>query len=93
MIQIHISRQNAELWLIERLSSLLDLSPAEIDEHASFAEYGLDSATAIGLSDEVARWLGQDFSPTLFYEYPSIASLAEYVASLTEPEPTAAHFA
>ena len=45
-----------------------------------FARYGLDSARAVGLAGEIAGELGLDLEATLFWDYPTVQSLAAYLA-------------
>lgn len=41
--------------------------------------YGLDSVTAVGLAGELEEWLGRQITPTLIYDYPTIAGLIQYL--------------
>ncbi|HET8839891.1 MAG TPA: beta-ketoacyl synthase N-terminal-like domain-containing protein, partial [Ktedonobacteraceae bacterium] len=66
-------------WLITRLAKLLRVEPGEIDIYELFADYGLSSADAVVLSGELGEWLGRELSPTLVFDYPCIAMLAEYL--------------
>ncbi len=69
-----------QAWLIARLAEALELDPSEIDVHEPLASYGLDSVRAISLSGDLEEWLGRPLSPTIAYEYPSIESLARFLA-------------
>jgi acyl transferase domain-containing protein/acyl carrier protein len=86
-------------WLTTRVAQLLAVEPETIDIYEPFANYGLGSADAIGLSGELEEWLGQDFAPTLMFDYPCIAALAGYLGqgqaprALTEHAETAQEFA
>lgn len=66
-------------WLVAKLAEKLHCSPQEIDIHAEFASYGLDSVAIVSLSGELENWLGERLDPTLAYNYPSIASLSKYL--------------
>ena len=68
-----------ETWLVERLAACLSIDPNDIDPDAPFDSYGLDSAEAVGLSGELEDWLQQRVSPTLLYDYPTIAALSEHL--------------
>lgn len=63
-------------WLINRLATWLLLDPEEIDIEQPFASYGLTSITAVTMTGDLEDWLGVELSPTLAYEYPTIAALA-----------------
>ena len=66
-------------WLASQLSDLLGLSPTEIDTSLPFAHYGLDSVHAVRLTATLAERVGQELSPTLPYEYPTIDALCAYL--------------
>ncbi|MFN6516221.1 MAG: acyl carrier protein [Nostoc sp. CreGUA01] len=67
-------------WLISYLSELVEISPDKIDVKNSFERYGLDSSAAMVLTGDLGDWLGKDLEPTLVYDYPTIAGLAEHLA-------------
>ncbi len=75
------TRESIEGWLIDKVAELLELKPNEIDTEQDFSEYGLDSAEAVNLSGELESYLGCRLSPTLLWDYPSIETLAEYLAT------------
>lgn len=63
-------------WLVLKVSGLLGKS---VPEEVSLAEVGLDSAHALTLASEISRRIGADFSPTLFWRYPTVRLLADYL--------------
>lgn len=67
-------------WLLEKLAEILGILPEAIDINQALAYYGLDSLIAVTLSGELETWLGRKLSPTLFYDYPTIAAIADYLA-------------
>nr|VFK59103.1 MAG: Acyl-CoA synthetase (AMP-forming)/AMP-acid ligase II [Candidatus Kentron sp. TC] len=75
-------------WLIDRIARSTDIPPAEIDTGRLFTDYGLDSIAAVGLSEELGKWLGQSLPPTIPYEYPTIDALARHLAGLRTGHPT-----
>jgi len=70
-----------ERWLVNQLSGILNLKPAEIDIRQPFISFGLDSAQAVGLAGDLEEYLGQSLPPTLIWDYPTIESLARNLAS------------
>ncbi|MDY7012706.1 MAG: beta-ketoacyl synthase N-terminal-like domain-containing protein, partial [Cyanobacteriota bacterium] len=72
-------------WLSEKLAQTLHVDSQAIDPHQPLASYGLDSATAVGLSGELETWLQRKIEPTLVYNYPTIAEIADYLAQKTPP--------
>jgi acyl-CoA synthetase (AMP-forming)/AMP-acid ligase II/acyl carrier protein len=67
--------------LVSHLALSLKVSPDEIDIQEPFAAYGLDSAVAVSMTGELAQWTGCELEPTLFWEYPNIEALAQYLAA------------
>jgi acyl-CoA synthetase (AMP-forming)/AMP-acid ligase II/acyl carrier protein len=75
-------------WLVERLARRLGLEGAAIDVGRPFAEFGLSSAQAVGLSGELQEWLGCTLAPTLLYAHPTIDSLAEHLGAGSAATPS-----
>jgi acyl carrier protein len=63
-------------WLVERAAIPQD----EVDRDKPFAEYGLDSMTAVELSQELEDWVGVEVVPTVAWNYPTPATLSRYLA-------------
>ncbi|MBE2201816.1 MAG: aminotransferase class III-fold pyridoxal phosphate-dependent enzyme, partial [Anaerolinea sp.] len=72
-----------QAWLVSQLSDLLKIDPDEINVYEPFAHYKLSSREIVLLSGDLEDWLKRQLSPTLFYEYPTIDSLARYLAGET----------
>jgi acyl-CoA synthetase (AMP-forming)/AMP-acid ligase II/acyl carrier protein len=69
-------------WLTTNLAMYLKVETAAIETTAPFAQYGLDSSVAVSLTGELAEWLElTELEPTLFWEYPSIDALAQYLSA------------
>jgi acyl-CoA synthetase (AMP-forming)/AMP-acid ligase II/acyl carrier protein len=73
------SHEDIQLWMVANLAMYLNVSPAEISTSEPFSNYGLDSSAALNLAAELSEWLGQELDPTIFWEHPSIESLAQYL--------------
>jgi acyl carrier protein len=77
-----------QAWLVSKLSERLGIAPSEIDIREHFASYGLGSTDAVGLTGELAAWLGRNLSPALVYEHSTIEALARHLGeSPAVPEP------
>ena len=63
-------------WMIERAAIPLN----EVNRNKPFAEYGLDSMTAVELSQELEDWVGVEVVPTVAWNYPTPATLSRYLA-------------
>ena len=66
-------------WLISYISDLLLIDAQEIDVTVPFDRYGLDSASAIGLTGDLQEWLAVELDPTLIYDYPSVEALTQHI--------------
>jgi acyl transferase domain-containing protein/acyl carrier protein len=78
-----------QAWLVSKLSELLGIDPHEIDVGEPFASYGLGSTELVGLSGELAEWLGRQLPAELAYECPTIETLARRLADSSGPsQPT-----
>ena len=75
------SRAEIEQWLRNVVAELIGIAPEAVDIHARFSHFGVDSATALIVSDMLSEWLGIDLEPTLLYEQETIDALARYLAS------------
>ena len=56
------------------------MGPDKIDIRESFSNYGLSSLDAITLSGDMEEFIGRRLSPTITYDYPSIATLSNFLA-------------
>ena len=79
------NRQSIEKWLTTNIAKKTNVAPAQINLHEPLASYGLDSMAVVSLSGELETWLGRKLSPTLVYDYPTVESLAVYLAGEGEP--------
>jgi acyl transferase domain-containing protein/acyl-CoA synthetase (AMP-forming)/AMP-acid ligase II/pimeloyl-ACP methyl ester carboxylesterase/acyl carrier protein len=68
-------------WLIEHLAQRQGIPVSAIDIKEPFASSGLNSVDAISLSADLEDWLSIKLSPTIVFDYPNIAELAEYLAN------------
>lgn len=75
-----IDREAIQPWLVTNLAEQLGMEPQDIDICHPFSEYGLDSITGVSLAGDLQEWLGLELSPTLLWDYPSIETLAQYLA-------------
>ncbi|GCF10239.1 hypothetical protein KDI_38030 [Dictyobacter arantiisoli] len=81
--QASSSTQTIVNWIRMQIAQRTHLDPRDIDPSAPFVNYGLDSVAAVSLSGDLEQWLQRSLSPTLIYDYPSIDTLAHYLANPT----------
>ncbi|GAB1543388.1 hypothetical protein NUACC21_60620 [Scytonema sp. NUACC21] len=72
--------QAIQAWLVSKIAERLRVNPHDINVREPFIRYGLDSMAVVSLTGELENWLKRKLSPTLVYDYPSIESLARYIA-------------
>jgi acyl carrier protein len=76
-----------EQWLVEHLAGLLAIEPAKVDVEELFYAYGLSSREEVILSGDLEAWLGRELSPTVTWDYPTIAALSLHLGeSSAAPE-------
>ena len=68
-------------WLTATLATSLDVSPMALDPMVPLAEMGVDSVRAIGLVGEMEMHFDIDVDPTLVYDYPTLAHIADYIST------------
>ena len=78
------SAAEIEEWLITELAQRLRIDRAEIALDEPFVRYGADSLTMVTLGGDLEVWLDRSLSPNLLWEYPSVRSLAAYLAAMGE---------
>ena len=74
-----VTTESIQEWLIAQLAEHLGLPSEGIDTHRPITTYGLDSITGISLAGDLEAWLQLQLSPTLLWDYPTIASLAQHL--------------
>lgn len=73
-------------FILDRLAVQTHLPKESIDTQSPLANYGVDSIHALSLCAELEEWLGIEIEPTIAWDYPTIAQMAEFL----ETEVTAA---
>ncbi|MDQ3802675.1 MAG: acyl carrier protein [Acidobacteriota bacterium] len=68
-------------WSIDFVSRLIDQPAERIDPNVEVERLGLDSATAVALIMSLEERLGIELMPELLFDYPTISSLSQHLAS------------
>lgn len=66
-------------WIMAYIAELLEVDADEIDPTVPFERYGLDSASAVGMTGDIENWLGRKIDPTLLYDYPTVTSFSQHL--------------
>jgi myxalamid-type polyketide synthase MxaB len=72
-------RNKLEQYLVQLVSAAIGLPANKIDIVRPFNDYGLDSKSLVGMSGDVSDLLGRNLEPRLFYDYPSIEQLLNFL--------------
>ncbi|MGH3897840.1 MAG: acyltransferase domain-containing protein [Pseudonocardiaceae bacterium] len=67
-------------WLTAELAERLRTPEQDIDVHRPLEEYGLQSRDAVVLSGMLEDLLDRSLDPTLVFRYPTIATIAKFLA-------------
>jgi acyl carrier protein len=73
------TRESIESWLIDWIARELGMPPADLQTSKSLLDYSLSSVTAMMLVGDLEERLGLTLPPTLVWDYPSIAAIAEFL--------------
>ena len=66
-------------WLKEQIARETGTAPATIRTDVPFTDFGMDSIIIVTLVTNLEEWLGRALDPTIFWEFPSIDALAEWL--------------
>jgi len=69
-----------EAWIVDRVATLTDLPPAEVDVRAPLTRHGLDSVGLVALATDLEKWLGYRFRENPLDAHPTIEALARFLA-------------
>lgn len=73
------NRARIEGWFRDVVAELTGIPAASVDVRAPLTRFGVDSATALIVTDMLIDWLRIDLDPALLYEHDSIDALASYL--------------
>ena len=74
-------RDRVERFLRTVVARRLGVASGVVDAERGFYDQGLDSVALLAIGRELEEWLGRTIYPTLLFEYPDIARLAEHLAA------------
>ncbi len=78
-----MTRDELQQWLVLRIHELRGLAREAIAPTERFTRHGLDSLMTTRMLNDLATVLGRALPPTLAWEYPTIESLATFLAEGT----------
>ncbi|MFK8111762.1 MAG: AMP-binding protein [Rubripirellula sp.] len=68
-----------ESWMTQWLIARAGVQPADVSLEKPFADYGLDSMTAVEMSGEIEDWSGVELTPIVAWNYPTVARLSHFI--------------
>ena len=78
-VAVEDSSEAIELKLLTLVGDILGYDSVDIEPEVGFDAYGMDSVQAGDLAKALSEWIGEELSPTAFYNYPNIAALTNYL--------------
>jgi acyl-CoA synthetase (AMP-forming)/AMP-acid ligase II/acyl carrier protein len=82
-----VAPAEVEAWLRTWIGRRLAVPAVQIDPLKPFAEFGIDSVTAVELSGALAEWLQIPLPSTITWDFPNIRALASVAAPPAPSEP------
>ena len=81
MAELSPADLKAELqpWLVEWLTLRSNLKPGSMQPDTPFAELGIDSLTAVEVSQQLDEVLGLQSPPMVIWSCPTASDLADYL--------------
>ena len=76
-----LSSEAIQEFLSSKLADLLKIGRDEIDVSKTYEYYGLSSMESVLLIADLEEFLGRALDATLLWDYPTIQSLANYLAN------------
>jgi polyketide synthase PksN len=67
--------------LLQAVAKLMKFELDDLDADAEFSDYGFDSITLTDFSNKLNQQYRLELTPTIFFEYPTIADFADWLAS------------
>jgi len=71
---------DVEKWLVAWLTHRAELEPGSIQPSTPFAELGIDSLTAMEISQDMDQALGLQLPPMVIWSCPTAEELSAYLA-------------
>jgi acyl carrier protein len=82
-IEVDRAAEQIEEWLLQWLVARLSMDPKDVSRDRPFAEFGVDSLTAVELSQELEDEFGVELPAIVAWNYPTPATLSRYLAEQT----------
>ncbi|QEG40703.1 non-ribosomal peptide synthetase/type I polyketide synthase [Roseimaritima ulvae] len=85
----NMPQSQIQRWLAERIAKQVSIPIERVNIESPFAEFGLDSVSAVMIAGELEERLGRKLPATLFYDAPNIREVARMLGDDDLPLPSA----
>jgi acyl-CoA synthetase (AMP-forming)/AMP-acid ligase II/acyl carrier protein len=82
-VELDRATERIEAWMLDWLMTRLALRAEDVSRDRPFAEYGVDSLTAVEMSHELEQQFSVPLPPIVAWNYPTPAALARFLAEET----------
>ncbi|MCX5008924.1 SDR family NAD(P)-dependent oxidoreductase [Streptomyces sp. NBC_00638] len=86
--------EGVRAWLTSAVADAAGLAPSAVAPERPIAEFGLGSRQLVALAAGLSEWTGRLLEPSLVFDHPTIAGIAEAVSGeprrTTDPAPASA---
>jgi acyl-CoA synthetase (AMP-forming)/AMP-acid ligase II/acyl carrier protein len=82
-VELDRATERIEAWMLDWLMTRLGLAAEDVSRDRPFAEYGVDSLTAVEMSHELEQQFSVPLPPIVAWNYPTPAALARFLAEET----------
>lgn len=73
------TKEEIQQWLQQKIAAEAQTKPGSILITLPFTSFGLDSIVMVTLVTDLEDWLNLSLAPTIFWEFPSIAILTDWL--------------
>ena len=73
------TKEDIQNHFIQLITEEQGIAATEVDVHASFQTFGLDSISSIYLLDKLEDHFGVELNPIEFFDYPTIEQFSTYL--------------
>ena len=79
-----ITEASVQEWLVTHIAAVAQIRQEDVDIDRPFAEFGMDSMQLFQLSGDLQKFLGQEVSEIVAWDYPTIAQLSRHLGEAFE---------
>lgn len=73
------TKEEIQQWLQKKIADVTQTNPDLIQTNQPFTNFGLDSIVIVTLVTDLEDWLQLSLDPTIFWEFPSIEVLTDWL--------------